>query len=50
MHHKTLNEMEEEMILANIRMENGNLSSVAKNLGISRQALYNKLKRYGIFN
>ena len=50
LHHKTLNEMEEEMIQANIKLENGNLSLVAKNLGISRQALYNKLKRHGIFN
>lgn len=45
---KTLDEMEHEMILANIDNENGNLSSVAKNLGISRQTLYNKLKKYDI--
>lgn len=48
LHHMTLDEMEEEMIQANIHYENGNMSSVAKNLGISRQTLYNKLKRYGI--
>jgi len=48
LHHKTLDEMEKEMILANIHNESGNMSSVAKNLGISRQTLYNKLKRYGI--
>lgn len=45
---KTLDEMEHEMILANIDNENGNMSSVAKNLGISRQTLYNKLKKYEI--
>lgn len=45
---KTLDEMEHEMILANIDNENGNMSSVAKNLGISRQTLYNKLKKYDI--
>lgn len=48
LHSKTLEEMEKEMILTNINTENGNISSVAKNLGISRQALYNKLKKYGI--
>ena len=47
-HRKTLDEMEHEMILANIANENGNMSSVAKNLGISRQTLYNKLKKYDI--
>lgn len=45
---KTIDEMEKEMILANIEKENGNMSLVAKNLGITRQTLYNKLKRYGI--
>lgn len=45
---KTIEEMEKEMILASIHKEKGNMSSVAKNLGITRQTLYNKLKRYGI--
>lgn len=45
---KTIEEMEKEMILASIQKEMGNMSSVAKNLGITRQTLYNKLKRYGI--
>lgn len=48
LHNKTLEEMEKDMILANIHKENGNMSTVAKNLGISRQTLYNKLKKYGI--
>jgi len=45
---KTIDEMEREMILSSIHKEKGNMSSVAKNLGITRQTLYNKLKRYGI--
>ena len=45
---KTIEEMEEEMILASMNKEGGNMSAVAKTLGISRQTLYNKLKRYGI--
>ncbi len=44
----TIEEMEKAMILNSIKMENGNLSIVAKNLGITRQTLYNKLKRYDI--
>jgi len=45
---KTIEEMEKEMILASIHKEKGNMSAVAKNLGITRQTLYNKLKRYEI--
>ncbi len=45
---KTIEEMEKEMILASIHKERGNMSAVALNLGITRQTLYNKLKRYGI--
>jgi len=45
---KTIEEMEKAMILNNIKAEKGNMSSVAKNLGITRQTLYNKLKRYGL--
>ncbi len=44
----TLEEMEKAMILASIKKEKGNMSNVAKNLGITRQTLYNKLKRYEI--
>lgn len=44
----TLEEMEKAMILASIKKEQGNMSNVAKNLGITRQTLYNKLKRYEI--
>lgn len=45
---KTIEEMEKEMILASIHKEKGNMSTVAKKLGITRQTLYNKLKRYEI--
>jgi DNA-binding NtrC family response regulator len=48
LHNKTIEEMEKEMILASVNKEKGNMSAVAKNLGITRQTLYNKLKRYGI--
>lgn len=45
---KTIEEVEKEMILASIQKEKGNMSAVAKNLGITRQTLYNKIKRYEI--
>jgi DNA-binding NtrC family response regulator len=42
----TIEEMERKMIRDAIRKYNGNLSLVANELGISRQTLYNKIKRY----
>jgi len=45
---QTLEDMEKQMIQDNIYKENGNMSTVAKNLGITRQTLYNKLKKYEI--
>ncbi len=44
----TLEEMEQSMIENCIKDENGNMSAVAKKLGITRQTLYNKLKKYGL--
>ena len=44
----TLDEMECRMIEKTIKECDGNLSVVAARLGISRQTLYNKIKRYGI--
>lgn len=44
----TLEEMEKEMIRKAIGKFEGNLSTVAAELGISRQTLYNKMKRYDI--
>uniref|UniRef100_A0AB33J8E8 Sigma-54 dependent transcriptional regulator n=1 Tax=Prevotella sp. GTC17254 TaxID=3236794 RepID=A0AB33J8E8_9BACT len=45
---QTLDEMERRMIEKTIRDCEGNLSMVASQLGISRQTLYNKIKRYGL--
>lgn len=45
---QTLDEMESRMIKKTIRECEGNLSVVAARLGISRQTLYNKIKRYGL--
>ncbi|MDR3141915.1 MAG: sigma-54 dependent transcriptional regulator [Tannerellaceae bacterium] len=44
----TLEEMEYRMIKSALDKHNGNLSLVAGQLGISRQTLYNKIKRYGL--
>jgi transcriptional regulator with PAS, ATPase and Fis domain len=44
----TLEEMERNMIRHSVKKHNGNLSIVANELGISRQTLYNKIKRYEI--
>jgi DNA-binding NtrC family response regulator len=46
LHNKTIEEMEKEMIQAAIQKENGNMSAVAKKLGISRPTLYKKLKAF----
>lgn len=43
---QTIEDMEREMILNRISEEKGNMSLVAKKLGITRQTLYNKLKKY----
>ena len=45
---QTLDEMESRMIEKTIRECDGNLSVVTARLGISRQTLYNKIKRYGL--
>ena len=45
---QTLDEMECRMIEKTIKECEGNMSVVAARLGISRQTLYNKIKRYGI--
>jgi DNA-binding NtrC family response regulator len=43
----TLEEMEKRMISQIVRKNQGNLSAAAEQLGITRQTLYNKMKRYG---
>ena len=45
---KTLDEMESMAISKAIKDFGGNLSAVAAHLGISRQTLYNKIKKYGL--
>lgn len=45
---RTLDEAEERLIREALTRCSGNLSLVAKSLGISRPTLYNKLKKYGI--
>ncbi len=42
----TLEEMERKMILKAIDQHQGNFSAAAEQLGISRQTLYNKIKKY----
>jgi two-component system response regulator HydG len=44
----TLDEMEMKMISDSIRRYDGNLSVVAGKLGITRQTLYNKMKKYNL--
>jgi DNA-binding NtrC family response regulator len=44
----TLEQMERRMIQRAIDQCHGNLSAVAAQLGITRQTLYNKMKRYQI--
>ncbi len=44
----TLEDMEYAMIKQAMDKHKGNLSLVASQLGISRQTLYNKIKRYGL--
>ena len=44
----TLDEMERAAIADAISSCGGNLTMVAQRLGITRQTLYNKIKRYGL--
>ncbi len=43
----TLEEMEAQMIRRAVETHGGNLSAVAESLGVSRQTLYNKMKKLG---
>lgn len=45
---QTLDELEKNAIKKAIADNGGNLSLVAQQLGISRQTLYNKIKKYGL--
>lgn len=44
----TLDEMEKRMIIDSIRRYNNNMSVVASKLGITRQTLYNKMRKYDL--
>jgi DNA-binding NtrC family response regulator len=44
----TIEEMEKQMIEAALNKYNGNHTAVANQLGITRQTLYNKIKRYDL--
>ena len=44
----TLEEMEKKLIAESIKRHDNNLSVVASKLGITRQTLYNKLKKYDL--
>lgn len=45
---QTLEDMEREMIIQAIERHSGNISAVASQLGITRQTLYNKMKKFGL--
>jgi DNA-binding NtrC family response regulator len=49
-HHKelTIEEMEKQMIIESLKRNGNNLSVVAAKLGITRQTLYNKLRKYSL--
>lgn len=44
----TLEEMEKQFICETLREKNGNLTLCAQQLDISRQTLYNKMRKYGL--
>jgi transcriptional regulator with PAS, ATPase and Fis domain len=44
----TLEEMEKKLISESLHRHHSNLSVVASKLGITRQTLYNKLRKYDI--
>lgn len=48
MHDVTLDEMEKQFIETTLKNNNFNMSAVAEKLGISRQTLYNKMKKYNL--
>ena len=44
----TLEEMECKLIASAIKKNDGNMTAVANQLGVTRQTLYNKIKKYGL--
>lgn len=49
-HQLSLEELEKKHIIEVVEQENGNLVNAAERLDISRQTLYNKLKKFGILH
>lgn len=47
-HTETLEEMEKKMIISTLKKNDFNQGITAEQLGITRQTLYNKIKKYGI--
>jgi DNA-binding NtrC family response regulator len=47
-HSETLEQMEKRMILSVLSQNSGNQTATADQLGITRQTLYNKIKKYGL--
>jgi len=45
----TIKDAEKQLILATLRMNNGNKARSARHLGIGKKTLYRKLKEYGMF-
>lgn len=45
---QTLEDMERQMVVRAMNECGGNMSAVAQRLGISRQTLYNKIRKYGL--
>lgn len=45
---ETLEDMEKKMIISALKKNNQNQSAAAAQLGITRQTLYNKIRKYGI--
>ena len=44
----TMEEMERKLIIDNLKRYGNNLSTVSGKLGITRQTLYNKMKKFGL--
>jgi DNA-binding NtrC family response regulator len=45
---ETLEDMEKKMIMSTLKRNAGNQTATADQLGITRQTLYNKIKKYGL--
>ena len=45
---RTLEEIERDALISALQANQGNILQAAKSLGITRQTLYNKMKKYGI--